>query len=117
VKVESSVPDGARVSGRLKEEFMSEQREELVRTLKGKLEEWNRRIDELEVQANLMEKEARDERMRHIEAMRSRADELRLKIDELSRAGRSAGQDVEQGVKLALSALKEAFHSATSRFG
>ncbi len=96
---------------------MSEQREELVRTLKEKLEEWNRRIDELEVQADLMGKEARDEQKRHIESMRRRVDELRLKIEELSHAGRDARQDVEQGVKLALGALKEAFNSATSRFG
>ncbi len=100
-----------------KEEFMSEQREELVRTLKDKLDKWNSRIDELEVQADLMGKEARDEQKRHIEAMRRRADELRGKIEELGRAGQDARQDVEQGVKLAFSALKEAFHSATSRFG
>ena len=49
---------------------MSERREEVVRTLKNKLEEWNRRIDELEVQADLMEKEARAEQKRQIEAMR-----------------------------------------------
>lgn len=95
---------------------MNEQRKELVRTLENKLEEWNSRIDELEVQADLMEKEARDEQKRQIEAMRKRMDELRGRIEELSRAGDDARQDVEQGVKLALGALKEAFHSATSRF-
>jgi predicted RNase H-like nuclease (RuvC/YqgF family) len=96
---------------------MKEQsREELIRTLKSKLEEWNRRIDELEVQADLMGKEARDKQRKNIEAMRSRVDGLRLKIGELSRAGRDARQDVEQGVNLAFSALKEAFNSATSRF-
>lgn len=96
---------------------MNERRDELVRTLQSKLEEWNSRIDELEVQADLMEKEARDEQKRQIEGMRKRMDELRAKIKELGDAGEDARQDVEQGVKLALGALKEAFHSATSRFG
>lgn len=95
---------------------MSEQREELVRTLNNKLKEWNRRIDELEVQANLLEKDARDESVRHIEVMRRRVEEVRGKIEELSRAGRDARHDVEEGVKLAFSALKETFHSAASRF-
>lgn len=96
---------------------MSTHREELVRTLQAKLEEWNARIDELEVQASLMEAEARTRQQEQIEEVRRKRDELRAKIDALGRAGDDARRDLEQGVSLAVDALKEAIQSATSRFG
>ena len=95
---------------------MTGRREELVRKLQAKLEEWNTRIDELEVQAALMEAEARTEQQKRIERIRRKRDEVRDKIDALSRSGDDALRDLEQGVNLAVDALKEAFQSATSRF-
>ena len=96
---------------------MSKRREELVRTLQAKLEEWNTRIDELEVQASLMEAEARTRQQKRIEEIRRKRDELREKLDTLGRAGDDARRDLEEGVTMAVDALKEAFQSAASRFG
>lgn len=96
---------------------MSKRREELVRTLQAKLEEWNTRIDELEVQASLMEAEARTRQQKRIEEIRRKRDELREKVDALGRAGDDARRDLEEGVTMAVDALKEAFQSAASRFG
>jgi len=96
---------------------MSKRREDLVRTLQAKLEEWNARIDELEVQASLMEAEARTRQQKRIEEVRRKRDELREKVDTLGRAGDDARQDLEEGVTMAVDALKEAFQSAASRFG
>jgi len=95
---------------------MSKRREELVRTLQEKLEAWNARIDELEVQASLLEAEARTRQQERIEEIRRKRDELQERIDALGRAGDDARRDLEQGVSMALDALKEAFQSAASRF-
>jgi predicted nuclease with TOPRIM domain len=95
---------------------MSKRREELVRTLQDKLEAWNARIDELEVQASLLEAEARTRQQERIEEIRRKRDELQERIDALGRAGDDARRDLEQGVSMALDALKEAFQSAASRF-
>ena len=96
---------------------MSKRREDLVRTLQAKLEEWNTRIDEMEVQASLMEAEARTRQQKRIEEIRRKRDELRERIDTLGRAGDDARRDLEEGVTMAVDALKEAFQSAASRFG
>jgi predicted nuclease with TOPRIM domain len=95
---------------------MSKRREELVRTLQDKLEAWNARIDELEVQASLLEAEARTRQQKRIEEIRRKRDELQERVDALGRAGDDARRDLEQGVSMALDALKEAFQSAASRF-
>ncbi len=95
---------------------MNDRRDELVRTLQDKLETWNTKIDELEVQAELMEAEARDRQRERIEEIRKKRNDLQQRIDALSRAGDDARRDLEQGVNLALDALKEAVRSATSRF-
>ena len=65
-------------------------REEYIRTMQAKLEEWN--------------------------ALKTRQEEARKKIEELQHAGESALGDMKSGVELAWTALGEAIDSARSRF-
>lgn len=95
---------------------MTERRQDLIRTLHAKLDQWNTKIDELEVQAKLMEAEARKQQEQRLEEIRQRRDDVQRRIEALGRAGEDARQDLEQGVNLAADALKEAIHSASSRF-
>ncbi len=91
-------------------------RDELVRSLHAKLDEWNSRIDQLEAQMERMDADARAAQMERIQAFRNKRDYVLRKLEAFSRAGDDAKQDLKQGVILAVDSLKEAFSSAASRF-
>lgn len=91
-------------------------KEEFVRKMHAKLDEWNAEIDALKAKADQAEAEARSEYHKQLEALRSKRDEARGKLNELESAGESAWQDLKAGVELAWESVSEAVRSATSRF-
>ena len=95
-------------------------KDEFVRTMHAKLDQWNAEIDTLSAKADQAaqhaEVDARAEYHKQLEALRSKRDAARSKLGELESAGESAWQDLKAGVELAWESVSEAMRSATSRF-
>jgi len=91
-------------------------REEYIRTMQAKLEEWNAEIDTLSAKADEVKADAKKEYTEQIESLKVRQEAARKKIEELQHAGESALGDMKSGIELAWSALGEAIDSARSRF-
>ncbi|MGB9081969.1 MAG: hypothetical protein WCD00_11785 [Desulfuromonadaceae bacterium] len=91
-------------------------REEYIRAMQAKLEEWNAEIDILSAKADEVTADVRNEYKEQIESLKARQAAARQKIEELQHAGESALGDMKSGIELAWTALGEAIDSARSRF-
>lgn len=91
-------------------------REEYIRRMKVKLEEWNIELDLLSDKAEKAAAGARNEFLSQIDALKGKQADTRRKIEELQHAGEGAWEDMKSGVELAWSAMGEAIDSARSRF-
>ena len=91
-------------------------RDEYIRKMQAKLEEWNADIDTLTAKANEVSADIRSEYNEQIESLKSKQAAARQKIEEVQQAGEGAWGDLKSGIELALSAMGEAIDSARSRF-
>ena len=91
-------------------------RDEYVRKMQAKLEEWNAEIDKLSIKANEATAELRKEYSEQIESLKARQAVARERIEELQQAGEGAWGDLKSGIEIAWTAMGEALDSARSRF-
>lgn len=91
-------------------------KDEFVRKMHARLDQWNAEIDALKAKSEVAEAEAHAEYHKQIETLRSKRDAARSKLGELESAGESAWEDLKAGVELAWESVSEAVRSATSRF-
>jgi outer membrane murein-binding lipoprotein Lpp len=91
-------------------------RDEYVRKMQAKLEEWNSEIDTLSAKAGKVTSDVRNEYNEQIEALKAKQATARQKIEELQHSGESAWEDLKTGIELAWVAMGEAVDSARSRF-
>ena len=91
-------------------------REEYIRRMREKLEEWNTDIDNLSAKASEVSADVRSEYNEQIAALRVKQAAARQKIDEMQKSGESAWKDLKAGIELAWSAIGEAVDSAKKRF-
>ncbi|MBT0663692.1 coiled coil domain-containing protein [Geobacter pelophilus] len=91
-------------------------RDEYIRKMQVKLDEWNREIDLLTVKAGGVATDVKKEYLQQIEALKVKQAAARQKIEELQQAGESAWEDLKSGIELAWTAMGEAINSARSRF-
>lgn len=91
-------------------------RDEYIRKMQAKLEEWNAEIDTLTAKADEVTADVKNEYNEQIESLKARQAAARQKIEELQQAGESAWEDLKSGVELAWTAIGEAIDSARSRF-
>lgn len=91
-------------------------RDEYVRKMQAKLEEWNADIDTLTAKAGEVSGDLKKEYSEQIAALQAKQAVAREKIEELQKSGESAWQDLKAGADLAWSAISEAVDSAKSRF-
>ncbi len=91
-------------------------REEYVRKLQAKLDEWNADIDRLAVKAALAEAELKTQYSDEIEMLRNKQIEARVKLEAMQEASESAWEDMRSGLDIAWDAISEAVSSAKSRF-
>lgn len=91
-------------------------RDEYVRKLQGKLEEWNADIDALAARAGEVSAELQSQYTEQLAQLKVKQAAARMKIEELQHSGESAWQDLKAGLDLALTAIGEAVDSAKSRF-
>ena len=91
-------------------------RDEYVRKMQAKLDEWNDEIDILTAKAGGVTADVKKEYNEQIESLKVKQAAARQKIVELQQAGESVWKDVKSGVDLAWTAMGEAIDSARSRF-
>jgi len=91
-------------------------RDEYVRKMQAKLEEWNADIDILTAKANEVSVDLRREFQDQITSLKSRQASAQQKIEELQKDGGSAWEDLKAGIDLAWTAIGESIDSAKSRF-
>lgn len=91
-------------------------KDEYVRRMHTKLEQWNAEIDTLAARVDQLETDARAGYRKQIETLRGKRDDARRQLDTLQQSGESAWQDMKAGVEIAWDAIGEALNSARSRF-
>jgi uncharacterized coiled-coil DUF342 family protein len=91
-------------------------RDEYIRKMQSKLEEWNAEIDTLTVKAGEVTADLKKEYNEHIDTLKAKQAVARQKIEELQQAGESAWVDLKSGIELAWISMGEAIDSARSRF-
>lgn len=91
-------------------------RDEYIRRMQAKLEEWNAEIDRLTAKAGDVTAEVKIEYSDHIESLKAKQATARQKLEELQQAGESAWGDLKSGIELAWTAMGEAIDSAKDRF-
>ena len=91
-------------------------RDEYIRKMHAKLDEWNSDIDLLTAKTGKMKVEAQVEYEKHIRDLRSQFEETRKKLDDIERSRADAFADLKVGLERASIALGEAFESAKTRF-
>jgi uncharacterized coiled-coil DUF342 family protein len=91
-------------------------RDEYVRKMQEKLEEWNAEIDLLTAKAGKVTADVRNEYNEQIAALKEKQATARQKVEELQHSGESAWEDLKSGIELARTAMGEAIDSARSRF-
>ena len=91
-------------------------RDEYVRKMQAKLEEWNAEIDTLTAKAGKVTAEVRSELSEQLESLKAKQAVARQKIEEVQHAGEGAWEDLKSGIERAWTALGEAIASVRSRF-
>lgn len=91
-------------------------RDEYVKKLQVKLEEWNADIDKLSAKAGEVKAELRHDYAEQLEVVKAKQAVARQKFEELQKSGGSAWEDLKAGIELAWAAVGEAIDSAKSRF-
>ncbi|MRR39049.1 hypothetical protein EG829_31255 [bacterium] len=91
-------------------------RDEYVKKLQVKLEEWNADIDKLAAKAGEVKAELRHDYAEQLEVVKAKQAVARQKFEELQKSGGSAWEDLKAGIELAWAAVGEAIDSAKSRF-
>jgi uncharacterized coiled-coil DUF342 family protein len=109
-------PDANPVQGVPQKENDMSTKEDFVRKMHAKLDQWNAEIDALTAKADQAGAEARTEYHKQLDALRGKRDHARSKLNELESASEGAWQDLRAGVELAWESVSEAVRSATSRF-
>ncbi len=91
-------------------------RDEYIRKMQAKLDEWNAEIDTLAAKGSEVTADVKKEYHAQIESLKAKQVVARQKIEELQQAGESAWGDLKSGADLAWTAIGEAIDSARSRF-
>lgn len=91
-------------------------RHEYVESLKKKLDDWNAKIDELEVKAKLAEMENRSKYESEISNLKKQREEIKEKIDQMPQSSEKAYEELRKGVERAWDVLGDAYKKAKDQF-
>jgi hypothetical protein len=91
-------------------------RDQYVRKMQAKLDEWNAEIDALAAKAGRAAAELKLEYDEQIGALKAKQLVAREKLGELQQASEIAWEDLKAGMEQAWSAMGEAVDTARSRF-
>jgi uncharacterized coiled-coil DUF342 family protein len=91
-------------------------KDDFVRNMHSKLDQWSNEIDALVAKVDKTEEQVQAEFHQQIEALRSKQDEVHQQLYELEHASEGAWEDMKLGIEMALDDISEAIDSAISRF-
>jgi len=91
------------------------EREDYLRRLKGKLQEWSDDITSLEREAEHAGPQTKEEFVRHLEEVRQAREELRERYEEMESASEQSFQELRAGSEDAWRALDDAFRRRPDR--
>jgi len=91
-------------------------RQEYIDKLKLKLDEWNAKIDEMEVQAKLAEMENREKYESEIARFKAKRDEIQNRLETMRHSSEQAFEELRQGAEQAWDSLWDAYKKAKSHF-
>lgn len=91
-------------------------RDDYVKKLQTKLDEWNAEIDKLETRAKEVSADARKAYDRKLAELRAKRDDAGARLQSLREASEAAWQELRAGMELAWEALSEGIQSAKSQF-
>lgn len=91
-------------------------RQEYIEQLKLTLDEWNAKIDDMEVQAHLAEMKNRESYESEIARLREKRDNLKNTINNMSESTEQAFEELLLGAEQAREAIVDAYNRAKSRF-
>jgi outer membrane murein-binding lipoprotein Lpp len=91
-------------------------KDEYIRKMQAKLEEWNIDIDTLTAKAGEVTADVKNGYREQIETLKEKQAEARQKIEELQQTGESAWGDLKSGIGVACAGMGKAIDSARSRF-
>ena len=91
-------------------------KDQYVRKMQAKLDEWNAEIDALAIKAGRAAAELKVEYDQQVVALKAKQAAARIRLGEMQEAGESAWQDLKAGMEQAWSAMGEAVDTARSRF-
>lgn len=91
-------------------------REEYIRRMQAKLEEWSADIDTLAAKTSEVSADVRNEYNEQIASLKVKQAAARQKINEIQKSGESAWKDMKTGIDMAWTAIGEAIDSVKTRF-
>lgn len=91
-------------------------RDEFVRRMRAKLDEWNSEIDTLIAKAGDITAELRGEYNQEVESLQNLLADARQKLEDVQQVGEIAWEILKSALDLAWISLEEALQSARSRF-
>lgn len=91
-------------------------RNEFVEKMKHQLDEFNRKLDELEKKGADYNQEARTRFDRRMEELKQKRQEASKRIDEINQAGDKAWETLKTGATAAWNSLEESLKQARSQF-
>lgn len=94
---------------------MGHKRDEFVAMLKQQLDQWNERINALEIRARQRADEAELQADLGLAELRRRREDLKGKLQEMREASDDAWTDLRAGAERARDALEEAISKARAR--
>lgn len=93
-----------------------ETKEAYIKRLEVQLEEWNREMERLRINAEKANAEAQMEYNKQLDELRGKQEELRKYLAEISKANNDAWHDVKDGADNAWREFDAAFKRALARF-
>lgn len=91
-------------------------KEEYIRKMQAKLEEWSADIDTLTAKTSEVSADVRNEYNEQIASLKVKLATASQKMSEMQKSGESAWKDMKTGIDLAWTAIGEAIDSAKARF-
>ena len=91
-------------------------KDKLIETMNNEMQNWQSKLDELKVQANLGKAEIRDAVQPTIDNIEKELDNLGKRMKEFQETSGDALEDIKAGANIALDAIIESFKEASAHF-
>ena len=92
------------------------ERQDYIKKMKARLEEWKRDIEQLETKADSAEGKLKQNYHEQIARLQQQRDDAARKLEDLQNSSGDAWKDLKSGIEMAWDAMGQAVDSAVKRF-